>query len=386
MALLQAIQQAQLEGINSAAAVENIVLEMVTLEVSIEQAEVAATREESVLTTQFDALDRLLANYAVAQEGFAAAYFNNPAYRMEASRAEQAAEETFATALELSYYAAKALEYQWSEKFNNPVLRLDGGLPEPLSVSFDPYVRAESVFGAQFAGSLSPSLDGYLDGMQAWDVKMRQLRYPERQTSQVRFSMRDNLLGFGEFTQEEAEAKFRSFIEDHRFEGENLENRDLQFDFSIDIADERLFPNHPNIKIETIKVNLVSAAARSIRGSATVVPALVDLVMLDRAFVRSFFAEYPDRDDMLTYELQAGRTLDKSPFIATVDATIDGYASPEVVANTQLANHSPAVSAWVLRMRNNRFNNTDLDLEYLSDIELEIGYSFGKPRDIEFAE
>ncbi|OUR91284.1 hypothetical protein A9Q81_18050 [Gammaproteobacteria bacterium 42_54_T18] len=384
MAVLQATQQAELDAINSGAMVKNLLLEMATLNVSIEQARIAKARQEAVIETQFDELDRLLANYVIANENLAAAYYSNPAYRLEASRAEQAAEDTFATALELSYYAAKALEYQWSEKFNNPVLRLDGGLPEPLSVSFDPFMRAESVFAAQFAALYSPSLDDYLDGMQAWDVKMRQLRYPERQTSQVRFSLRDDLLGYGEFTAEVAEAKFRSFIEDHRIQGENLDNRDLQFDFSMDIADERLFPNHPNIKIDSIKVNLISTASRSIRGNATVVPALVDLVMLDRAFVRTFFAEYPNRDDMLTYQLQAGRTIDKSPFIATVDATIDGFSSPQVEPNTQLANHSPAVSAWVLRMRNNRFNNTDLKLEYLSDIELEIKYSFGKPRDIQF--
>lgn len=384
MALLQATQQAKINAVNSIAVVKNIVLEMATLNVSIEQAKVARDRQEAVIETLFDKLDRLLANYAVAQEDYAEAYYNNPSYRMEASRAEQAAEDTFETALELSYYAAKALEYNWSEKFNNPVLRLDGGLPEPLSVSFDPFVRAESVFSAQFAALYSPSLDDYLDALQAWDVKMRQLRYPERQTARVRFSMRDDLLGYGEFTAEIAEAKFRSFIENNRTIGDNPNNRDLQFEFSMDIADERLFPNHPNIKIESISVNLVSTAARSVRGSSRMDPALVDLVMLDRAFIRTFFAEYPERDDILSYTLQQGRTIDKSPFIATAEATVDGFSSPQAEVNLQLASHSPAVSTWVLRMRSNRFNNKDLKLEYLSDIELDIQYSYGKPKDINF--
>ncbi|MGK0249572.1 MAG: hypothetical protein ACI910_002327 [Oleispira sp.] len=385
MALLQAVQQSDIEGLNSDATYNSIMLEMTTLYVSMDQARTAKQRQYAVIETLFDQFERILANYAVAQEDFSDAYYNNPAYRVEASRAEQAAEDTFETALELSYYAAKSMEYMWSEKYNNPVLRLDGGLPEPLAISFDPFVRAESVFSAQFASTYSPSLDDYLDGLQAWDVKMRQLRYPERQTSRVRFSMRDDLLGFGEFTPNVAEAKFRSFIDDKRNIGENVDNPDVQFQFSMDIADERLFPNHPNIKIESIAVNLVSTASRSIRGSSKTVPALVDLVMLDRAFIRTFFAEYPARDDILSYTLQQGRTIEKSPFIATVDATVDGYASPQVDPNTQLASHSPAVSTWVLRMKNNRFNNRDLKLQYLSDIEIDIQYSYGKPRDIQFS-
>lgn len=387
MALLQATQQAKMDSINGGITEKNILLDMATTYISIEQAEIALKRQEAVIQTQFDQLDRLLANYSVAHEDLNNVYYNhweNPAYRLEASRTEQEAEDSFATAIELSYYAAKALEYQWSEKYNNPVLRLDGGLPEPLSVSFDPFVRAESLFGAQFAGAFNPSLVNYLDALAAWDVKMRQLRSPGRQTARVRFSMRDDILGFGAFAEDVAEAKFRAFIEDNRLFGENLTNRDLQFDFSLDIADENFFPNHPNIKIESLSVNLVSTASHSIRTSDSVGPALVDLVMLDRAFVRTFFAEYPERDDILTYQLQAGRTIDKSPFIATVDSTVDGFSSPQADPNVQLANHSPAVSSWVLRMRNNRYNNRHLKLEYLSDIELEVQYSFGKPRDIKF--
>jgi len=385
ISVTQAIQQAELDGISSNAMVKNILLEQATLAISLEQIAKDLERQQALIETQWDQLDRILANYAVAQENFAEAYFSNPAYRMEASRAEQAAEESFETALELSYYAAKALEYQWSEKFNNPVLRLDGGLPEPLSASFDPFMRAESVFSAQFATILNPSLDNYLDGLQAWDVKMRQLRYPERQTATVRFSLRDDLLGLGEYSADVAEAKFRALVDKSRYMGENTANPDMKMEFTLDISDESLFPSHPNIKIESINANLVSTAARSVRGSNNMAPALMDVILLDRAHVRTFFAEYPARDDMLSYQLQGGRSLDKSPFIATVEADVDGYASPVASPNTQLANHSPAVSTWVVRFKNNRHNNRDLKLEYLADIEFEIQYSYGKPRDFQFS-
>ncbi len=382
--MAQAIQSAKLDDFNSEATIKNLLLEQDILSVSLQQIQKDVERQKAIVDTQWANLDRILANYAVAQEDLAEAYFSNPAYRMEASRAEQTAEDTFETALELSYYAAKALEYQWSEKFNNPVLRLDGGLPEPLAVSFDAFMRAESIFGAQFADRHEPSLDGFLDAMQAWDVKMRQLRYPERQIATVRFSLRDDLLGLGEYSPEVAEAKFRSMVDKSRYLGENTANPDMKMNFTLDILDESLFPAHPNIKIENIKANLVSTASRSIRGSSNMAPALVDVVLLDRANVRTFFAEYPARDDLLSYQLQSGRTLEGSPFIATVEASIDGYASPVASANTQLANHSPAVSTWVLRFKNNRYNNRDLKLEYLADVEFEIQYSFGKPRDFSF--
>ena len=259
--------QADQEAINSFYIVKNMLLQEATLAISLEQIDKDFERQQALIETQWKALDRILANYSVAQKNFAKAYYSNPAYRMEASRAEQAAEESFETALELSYYAAKALEYQWSEKYNNPVLRLDGGLPEPLSASFDPFMRAESVFSSQFATILNPSLDNYLDGLQAWDVKMRQLRYPERQTATVRFSLRDDLLGFGEYEATTAEAKFSEMVGKSRYMGENTSNPDMKMEFTLDINDESLFPAHPNIKIESINANLVSTAARSLRGS-----------------------------------------------------------------------------------------------------------------------
>jgi len=145
-----------------------------------------------------------------------------------------------------------------------------------------------------------------------------------------------------------------------------------------------LFPAIPNIKIESISVNLVSDSSGSIRRNARSDAAIVDLIMLERAYVRSFFANYPEQDDVISYELQEGRTLDKSPFLASVSATIDGYASPLPAENVQLASHSPAANSWMLRIKSNRFNNRDLNLDYLSDIQLQITYSYGKPRAIQF--
>ncbi len=382
LALLQSTQQARVDNINSASQVKRMLLEQATVYVSLELAINNLNRQIARVEEQWESIDRLIANYAQARENLAGAYYLDPSYRLEASQFESIAEDDFATALESTYYAAKALEYVWSEKFNNPILRLDGGLPEPLSPSYDSFQRAESVFSADFAAKQDKSIGRFYNALYEWDLKMRQSRFPETQKARVRLSMRDDLLGYGNYSPDIAEKKFESFIQNNMRIGDSKTGLDLLFGFTMGIGDESLFPAHPNLKIESINLNLVSNATRSVRGSYRMDPALVDLVMLDRAYVRTFFSEYPALDDILTYQLQEGRTIDKSPFIATVEASIDGYASPIPITNTQLANHSPAVSQWMLRIKNNRLNNQNLDLQYLSDIEMEIEYSYGKPRDI----
>lgn len=382
IALLQSTQQAKLDGINSSALVKKLLLEEATIYVSLELAINNMNRQLARIEEQWKLVDRTITNFAQARKDLAEAYYVDPAYRFEASTWEQIAENDFATALEATYYATKALEYMWSEKYNNPILRLDGGMPEPLSPSYDAFQRAESIFATDFASGDGKSLTDFYSSLNEWDLKMRQARYPETQRARVRFSMRDDVLGYGIYSPDVAEAKFKSFINENLRIGESEDKLDLLFDFTMGIGDESLFPAHPNIKIESINLNLVSTASRSIRGSYRMDPALVDLVMLDRAYVRTFFSEYPAFDDIITYQLQEGRTIDKSPFIATVEASIDGYASPIPAPNTQLANHSPAVSQWMLRVKSNRLNNRELEFQYLSDIEMEIEYSYGKPRDI----
>ena len=381
---LNTLKQATLDDINSDSVIKNLLLEQGSLELAFKRQEQAVRRQFVILSNQVAELERTLANYSRAFKDYNQSYLNDDSYRIAATATEEYANDAFESAIEASYIAAQALEYQWSEKYNNPVLRLDGGLASPLATVYDPFMRSESVFASQFAGVNSGNLSDFLGALKAWDVRMRQLRYPERQTATARFSMRDDILGYGEFSPEVSENRFQNFIEEHRVPGNNPTNDDLLFRFSMDIVSERLFPAIPNIKIESISVNLVSDSSGSIRRNARSDAAIVDLIMLERAYVRSFFANYPEQDDVISYELQEGRTLDKSPFLASVSATIDGYASPLPAENVQLASHSPAANSWMLRIKSNRFNNRDLNLDYLSDIQLQITYSYGKPRAIQF--
>lgn len=381
--ILAATQSASIDGIQSAAVIKQILLEEATLLLSLQSAQVNLDIENARYDQYKSQLEQIISNYQQANENYVEAYYNNPAYRIERDQLVEAAEISFETAMTESYYAAKALEYLWSEKFNNPVMRLDGGLAESLSPSFDPFIRAESVFASRFASVRSPSLDDFMDGLQAWDVKMRQLRAPAGQSASLSLSMRKDILGYNSDDIVYDKVLFRDFISENRKPGLNVEKDDLEFEFTIEIADESLLPNHPNIKIEDIRLNLVSGV-QSIRGGSDVSPALIDLVQLDKAMIRSFFAEYPVNDDLIHYDLQEGRTIEKSPFVATVESSIDNFASPQAIPNVQLEGHSPAITRWVLRIKMSRGQNEQLVLENLDDIELDIRYHFGKPRDVVF--
>lgn len=381
--ILAATQSASIDGIQSAATIKQILLEQATLLLSLQSAQVNLDIENARYQQYKSQVERIVNNYQQANENYVEAYYNNPAYRIERDQLIEAADITFETAMTESYYAAKALEYLWSEKFNNPVMRLDGGLAESLSPSFDPFIRAESVFASRFASVRSPSLDDFMDGLQAWDVKMRQLRAPAGQSASLSLSMRKDILGYDSTDIVYDKTLFRDFISKNRKSGLNDAKDDLEFEFTIEIADESLLPNHPNIKIEDIRLNLVSGV-QSIRGGSDVRAALVDLVQLDKATIRSFFAEYPVNDDLIHYDLQEGRSLEKSPFVATVESSIDNFASPQAIPNVQLEGHSPAITRWVLRIKMNRGQNEELVLENLDDIELDIRYHYGKPRNVVF--
>ena len=383
--ILAAMQEATVSGINSAAAIKQYLLDGALAAIAVERAGNIIEQQQVRYNELLAQLQRTVQGYVTAQEDLADAYFANPAYRLARDLKITKAENSFATAMEECYVAAKALEYLWSERFNNPVARLDGLLPEYLPPSADTFYRAESVFSVKFARAGIPNLDDFRDALQEWDVKMRQLRAPSAQQSSRVISVRRNILGYNGVDEDLNRLLFRDFIAKHRVPGQNPSNPDLIFEFGVEIADQKLFPDYPNIKIAEMRVNLVSSPTRSIAGPGTTAePAKVELVMLDEAVVRTFFAELPDDEDLITYDLQEGRSLSKSPFLASVDATIDGFSFPAPMPNGQLVDHSPAVTRWTLRMRMDQGNNENLLLEHLDDIQITFTYNFGKPRQVAF--
>ena len=384
--LLQAIERSRVEGTNSAALVKNLLIEISTLYLSIEELYLAKERQLALIRSQFDVMNSVLAQYSVALEDLSTAYFNNPAYRLELSNAEEFANAKFNTAMYWSYRAAKNLEYVWSEKFNNPILSQDN-TDSPQAIEgeeFDTFVRAESVFSARFAGGSIPNLRDFLGALKIWDQELGNLRSPNRENERRTFSLRKDILGFEVENPDDLEqerqsiARFKSFIADHRILGLNPTKPDLRFDFSLSIADNAFFDiDQPNLKIQSLSMNLLSDDDGLFDRDVNNAPS-VDLAMTDRAYVRTFFANYRSgRDDLLSYKLEEGRTLSDSPFLAIVNPQVDGEG--ELDENTALAGLSPAVTKWVFYIDSGDFVNQHLLLDNLTDIEFTVDYTYGPP-------
>ncbi len=398
---LEAAQEIQLEQNESAATIKNLLLEQATQSIAVQRAKLSVIEERANYTASIGDLVRFMRNAAGSREELTQAYFTNPAYRMQLELAQQDADASFEAAMVSAYEATKALEYEWVERVSNPVADQNGGVAVPISASskFDPIVRAESVFAVASAGSPgapSPTLQTYVEALQQWDSKMRELRGPIRQPGQtVRISLKRDIFGFDSPDEAFNRLAFRDLIARNRVPGRNPNQDDLVLEFPIQIADETLLPPRLNLKILSregaglceggISVDLKTVPGRMLRSVPSVNPPLVDLILFDEAVLRTFFSRFESNgpDDFLTLELEEARDIGQSQFAAlSVQATIDGAGN--VQPNCQLANRSPAVSRWQFRIPGGSGSNGTLLLDNLDDIELILTYTFGQPPTFEF--
>ena len=407
---IQTGQQIELEQNESSATIKNLLLQQATQAIAVERAALAVSEAHRIYTASIGDLIRFIRNAAGTREELAEAYFTNPAYRLQLELAQQDADAAFEAAMVASYEATKALEYEWSERLANPVARQDGGLAEPIGggSKYDPIVRAESVFAVASAGSPgspSPTLQTYVEALQQWDIKMRQLRGPQRQAGQtVRLSLKRDILGFDSADEAFNRLAFRDYVSKHRRAGRNPDVSDLIIEFPMQIGDQTLLPARPNLKVFNpsvtsfcqggISFNLKTVPGRRLRNNSSTNPPLLDLIMQDQAVVRTFFSRFDSGgdDDFLTLKLEGARDVGQSQFAAlSVQATIDSQGDPvdghlpgAVQSNCQLANRSPAVSRWQLRIQGDSGINGTLNLDNLDDIEILLTYTFGQPQTFQF--
>ncbi len=385
--LIQATQSARIEGINSAAQVKSLLLEQATALISLDRARVAIDALKAESNALRAELQRVVRNYVTAQRNLAEAYYADPAYRLETDIAKENAESSFEAAMIQGYFTAKALEYEWAESFSNPVERIGVGNPVPIGEAqlFAPFIAAESVFSCRSAGNASspaPRLSDFLTALEAWDQTMRQVRGNEQQPQFVEIiSLRKDILGFAGGDESTNRLLFADFLAKNRKPGRNPRKDDLVIPFALSIADQRLFPAEPNLKLVDMSLNIKSRPPRFAAEAGWSRPFRVEMVMLDEAVIRTFWADFsndPPDDDLLIIDLEEGRTLSTSPFRGLLQATLDGQPSG-LPANVQFANLSPAVTRWVLRIDMANGENVYLIPEYIDDIEIRMTYKFGRP-------
>ncbi|MDR4484359.1 MAG: hypothetical protein R3B95_14310 [Nitrospirales bacterium] len=384
--MLQAIGEATIAGINSDAVIKNLLLQQVQALIAVQRAGLIIDAKREDLRRVQGELERVVRNYGAAHQNFVCAYFSNPAYRLQLSQAQRNADLSFDAAMVQSYYAAKALEYEWAELLRNPfACPLDSGqCPIGDSEIFNPILRSESVFASASAGSTgspNPTLHTFLDALSKWDFGLREAREARNEAGAVlTFSMRKDILGFasdgvvGSEDEGRSILRFQDFLAQHRIPGSG-EQDDLEFDFTLQIHNQKFFPARPNLKIKSLKINLVSRDGFTL-GSLQNAP-LVGLIMRGRTFLRTF------DDSLLNLKLEETPDLSDSRFGTLLSASVNGF--PIVLPDSTLENLSPAVSRWTLTIDMDQGSNPNLILENLADIELTFDYRFGAPQEFIFS-
>lgn len=383
--LLEAATSAAVSNINSAAQIRNLLIQEAVAAIDLENAGKSSEAAQATLNGRFAELERAIQLYVSAREDFEAAYYNNPAYRIALEEQQRKADASFQQAMINGYSAAKALEYEWAERYANPYYLENGGtrLVGGVAGKFGPVVAAESIFSVASAGSdgaPEPSLTTFGQALKQWDVDLRGDRTPQGEIGRDKdVSVRERILGLSGPDSTFNDAAFSDFVEEHRIEVPGQDKRDLRFEFNLQIADEWYFPaSQPNLKIENVTIDLLALPGKALRpGGSNEGAALVNLYMRDRATVRPLL----DSEGLITINLEGARTLDEAKFAVEVPARISGYPST-VPPATGLENLSPAVSRWVLwiKMNNDRTQNSSLVLENLRDIKIKFKYRYGKPR------
>ena len=386
---LSAAQQLTVQGVNTAAEIKTILLELTNLEIQVERQKNALAVANLQLENALTKMDRLIADLAHTRETAADLYFQDPSFRVVVSRAMERAESEMDYAIDRLYRLAKTLEYEWAEAYQNPVVvpvncNEAASLENPL---FDQFTQLESLFNITCADEAKD----YLDALKAWDSKLRRIsvtsvRGPNNAgpVTAEPISLRENILGFrtdtGEMTMAESVQAFRNYLAAHRTENYwNTANPSLEFSFATTIADNSLFPataERWNMRIDSIAIDIYAESGFSKKQVAEVSLTESGLVSL-----RRFWAEPPYADDLMHLSFQIGRS-DRTAYGITIPAKINGATGGRPANEFTvmgLKGRPIAATQWILKIDTENPSNRDIDFSKIKDIVVRFTYTYGNP-------
>ena len=387
--MLSAMQQLTVTGVNAAAEIKTMLLELGNLQIQVERQQNALAVAKLQLDNALTRMDRLIADLAHTRETAADLYFQDPSFRVVVSRAMERAESEMDYAIDRLYRLAKTLEYEWAEAYQNPVIvpincNESASLENPL---FDQFTQLDSLFNATCADEAKD----YLDALKAWDSKLRRIsvtsvRGPNNAgpVTAEPISLREDILGFrtdnGEMTMAESVQAFRTYLAGHRTNNYwNVENPSLEFTFATTIADNSLFPataERWNMRIDTIAVDIYAESGFSSKQVAEVSLTESGLVSL-----RRFWAEPPWADDLMHLSFQVGRS-DRTAYGITIPAKINGATGGRPAAEFSAAGlkgRPIAATQWILKIDTENPSNKDIDFSKIKDIVVRFTYTYGNP-------
>jgi hypothetical protein len=198
-------------------------------------------------------------------------------------------------------------------------------------------------------------------------------------------SLREQILGFKTtgptaVTLDQSLQQFRANLQLHRVTNYwNQHNPSLQFQFSITIADNSMFPatgSEWNMRFPSISIDLLVD-----QGFGTKQVANVGLIESGMASLRTFWADPPAADQLFKLTFDVGNP-DRTAFGIIVPADINGATGgrpPAEFINTRLADRPIAATQWILTIDTSDPSNAGIDFTKLQDIIIRFTYTYGNP-------
>jgi hypothetical protein len=391
---IQTTQQAEVSDIQLEAEIKKAMLEEGNLIIDIRRAKNAMDQQRLRLEAMVAQRDRLIEDLANARLTAENLYFQDPSFRVVVSSAQRRADGELDFAVDRLFRLAKTLEYEWTEKYQNPV-RIPVGSDEPPALEnplFDKFTDLESLFTVRTADE---SKD-YLDALEAWDSKLRRItvtsvRGPNHAgpVTADPISVRETILGLkttgpGAMTMAQSVAAFRDYIRANRITNIfNPSNPSLQFPFATSIEDNSMFPatgSRWNMRIATIQVDLLADTGFNTRQVAE-----VDLLESGLARLRTYWADPPLDDAFFYRTFNLGSRAERSAYGIVVPARINGATAgrpPSEFTVAGLAGRPIAASQWVLKIDTANPVNRDVNFDRLKDIVIRFTYTYGNPPEL----
>lgn len=278
--------------------VEQLLLDQMQSYYEVQKAAIRLAKEHAALQSQLAQIDWLIESWAQSREEASTVFEQYPAFLMYRDEAEVKAEKAFNIALEKCYNAARALEYQWTESFQNPVR----GRAKDITLSgYEQFTKTDSLLGARTANDLKL----FLDALVAWHNELYRQRGGAGGERPKIISVREQILGLT--AENKDKAAFTKWIREHLiFEGDKPVGLLFQFstagDFlkPMDDYSTLLFPAREwNQKISSIAVRIDGDRHYNPKNEGELPQ--VELVPGGISFVRRFPA---DGDVFETYDLR----------------------------------------------------------------------------------
>jgi len=386
--MLEAMQEVQIEGIDSVATIKLYLLDMAEQAQALREYEIRVKQTKLKIDNLHKRLLALVEEWRQSLDNVAESVYANPAYRLEMEDSVRQANIRLQRAQVKCFLAARALSYDWADEFSGVVLI------DPLYNGFD---SSWSVFELTDVYDVQ-DFDDALDEWDAWE------RYDNpnpcifgEDYDQI-ISLRQDILGFSDWTKpesgnpeqyppevlEENKRLFKKFIRDH------TEDDDcIRFEFGTSVADESLFIINISGDIDVTNVKIAEIAV-NLQGNLIIDPnkdqSDMGLSLAGMSTVRQCGADWPGNDSLVQYDLEgfgnaALRTILLQPHIG-------GFPTEPNPTNWNdgLTRLSVAATAWKVEINKNGTNNKWLNWNEFTDIQFKIKFWYGQPPALECGE